>query len=109
MRCDACVLSGGNLDANLLAAVVRHGLTVNGRYMVVRTKILDRPGSLLKLLGLLAQDRINLIDVEHHREGMDVAVTDVEVELTVETRDEEHGHEVLATLGRWGYEAERVR
>jgi threonine dehydratase len=105
----ACVLSGGNLDANLLAAVVRHGLTVNGRYMVVRTKILDRPGSLLKLLGLLAQDRINLIDVEHHREGMDVAVTDVEVELTVETRDEEHGREVLATLGRWGYEAERVR
>jgi threonine dehydratase len=105
----ACILSGGNLDANLLAAVVRHGLTVNGRYMVVRTKILDRPGSLLKLLGLLAQDRINLIDVEHHREGMDVAVTDVEVELTVETRDEEHGREVLATLGRWGYEAERVR
>jgi threonine dehydratase len=104
-----CVLSGGNLDANLLAAVVRHGLTVNGRYMVVRTKILDRPGSLLKLLGLLAQDRINLLDVEHHREGMDVAVTDVEVELTVETRDEEHGREVLATLARWGYEAERVR
>jgi threonine dehydratase len=105
----ACVLSGGNLDAYLLAAVVRHGLTVNGRYMVVRTKILDRPGSLLKLLGLLAQDRINLINVEHHREGMDVAVTDVEVELTVETRDEEHGREVLATLGRWGYGAERVR
>jgi hypothetical protein len=36
-------------------------------------------------------------------------VTDVEVELTVETRDEAHGREVLETLGRWGYEAERVR
>jgi threonine dehydratase len=105
----ACVLSGGNLDANLLAAVVRHGLTVSGRYMVVRTKIADRPGSLLKLLDLLARDRINLLDVEHHREGMDVAVTDVEVELTVETRDGDHGREVLDTLGRWGYAAERVR
>jgi hypothetical protein len=40
---------------------------------------------------------------------MDIAVTDVEVELTIETRDEAHGREVLATLGRWGYEAELVR
>jgi threonine dehydratase len=104
-----CVLSGGNIDAALLQAVVRHGLTSGGRYLVCRTKILDRPGSLRTLLGHLAEDRINIVDVEHHREGIALGVTDVEVELTLETRDRDHCVEVLDTLRRRGYEVERVR
>jgi threonine dehydratase len=104
-----CVLSGGNIDAALLQAVVRHGLTSGGRYLVCRTKILDRPGSLRTLLGHLAEDRINIVDVEHHREGIALGVTDVEVELTLETRDRDHCVEVLETLRRRGYEVERVR
>jgi threonine dehydratase len=104
-----CVLSGGNIDASLLQAVVRHGLTAGGRYLVCRTKILDRPGSLGVLLGHLAEDRINIVDVEHHREGIALGVTDVEVELTLETRDRDHGVEVLDALRRRGYEVERVR
>jgi threonine dehydratase len=103
-----CVLSGGNLDAGLLQSVVRYGLTVGGRYLVLRTKISDRPGSLLRLLDLLARDRINIVDVEHHREGMEVGVRDVDVELTVETRDREHVVEVLNALEREGYQTERV-
>ncbi|HEY1478589.1 MAG TPA: threonine ammonia-lyase [Gaiellales bacterium] len=104
-----CVLSGGNIDAALLQAVVRHGLTSGGRYLVCRTKILDRPGSLGVLLGHLAEDRINIVDVEHHREGIALGVTDVEVELTLETRDPAHCVEVLDTLRRRGYEVERSR
>ena len=104
-----CVLSGGNIDASLLQAVVRHGLTSGGRYLVCRTKILDRPGSLGVLLGHLAEDRINIVDVEHHREGIALGVTDVEVELTLETRDREHRAELLETLRRRGYEVEQVR
>jgi threonine dehydratase len=104
-----CVLSGGNIDASMLQAVVRHGLTSGGRYLVCRTKILDRPGSLRVLLGHLAEDRINVVDVEHHREGIALGVTDVEVELTLETRDRDHCVEVLETLRRRGYEVDRVR
>jgi threonine dehydratase len=104
----AVVLSGGNIDLPLLQAVVRRGLTVSGRYLVMRTRILDRPGSLMKLLQLLADDRVNIVDVVHHREGLDILVTDTEVELTVETRDAEHAESVLALLGRHGYEAFRV-
>ena len=46
------VLSGGNIDASTLISVTRHGLTVAGRYLVVRTWVPDRPGELLKLLEL---------------------------------------------------------
>ena len=81
---------------------------VGGRYLVCRTKILDRPGSLRVLLGHLAEDRINIVDVEHHREGIALGVTDVEVELTLETRDRDHCVEVLETLRRRGYEVDRV-
>ncbi len=62
----------------------------------------------MKLLQLLADDRVNIVDVVHHREGLDILVTDTEVELTVETRDAEHAEGVLALLARHGYEAIRV-
>jgi threonine dehydratase len=103
------VLSGGNIDLPLIQSVIRRGLTVAGRYMVLRTRITDRPGSLLRLLGVLAADRVNIIDVTHHREGVDIYVTETEVELTVETRDAEHRRAVLDLLTANGYEAERVR
>ena len=83
---------------------MRRGLTMSGRYLVLRTRIVDRPGSLMKLLEVLAGERVNIVDVVHHREGLDILVTDTEVELTVETRDAEHAEGVLALLARQGYE-----
>ena len=53
--CVVPVLSGGNIDATLLISVMRHGLAVAGRYLVVRTRVPDRPGELAKLLALLAR------------------------------------------------------
>ena len=94
----AVVLSGGNIDLPLIQAVVRRGLTVSGRYLVLSTRIPDRPGALMQLLGVLAESRVNIVDIVHHREGLDVFVTDTEVELTVETRDAAHGREVMALL-----------
>ena len=70
------VLSGGNIDPTMLISVMRHGLTVAGRYLVVRTRLSDRPGELIKLLSLVAEERGNLISVEHHREGMAIPVTE---------------------------------
>jgi threonine dehydratase len=105
----AIVLSGGNIDATLLISVMRHGLTVAGRYLVVRTRIPDRPGELIKLLELCAEQRVNVVSVEHHREGMHISVAETEVELTVATRDVAHGNEVIAALESHGYPTERVR
>jgi threonine dehydratase len=106
----ACaVLSGGNIDASLLIEVARFGLTRAGRFLVLRTRIDDRPGALAKLLGLIAAERMNVIAVEHHREGIDLPVAGTEVELTLATRDEEHCAEVLRRMAEWGYAVERVR
>jgi threonine dehydratase len=105
----AVVLSGGNIDATLLISVMRHGLTVAGRYLVVRTRIPDRPGELIKLLQLCAEQRVNVVSVEHHREGMHISVAETEVELTVTTRNLEHCAEVLTTLEALGYAVVRLR
>jgi threonine dehydratase len=104
----AIVLSGGNIDPSMLISVMRHGLTLAGRYLVVRTRVPDRPGELVRLLELVARERGNLVSVEHHREGMAVSVAETEVELTVQTRDEEHCAALLATMDRWGYPTERL-
>ena len=106
----ACaLLSGGNIDASQLVEVARHGLTRSGRFLVLRTRLDDRPGALAKLLALLAEQHVNVHAVEHHREGMDLPVTGTEVELTVATRDEEHCEQLLQLLADRGYEAERLR
>ena len=102
------VLSGGNIDPTLLISVMRHGLTLAGRYLVVRTRLTDRPGELIKLLTLVAEERGNVISVEHHREGMDVPVTESEVELTLTMRDREHCDELIAAMTAGGYPVQRV-
>ena len=92
----------------MLISVMRHGLTVAGRYLVVRTQLADRPGELIKLLSLVAQERGNVIAVEHHREGMDIPVSATEVELTLVTRDEDHCRQLLAAMMDQGYTVERL-
>jgi threonine dehydratase len=102
------LLSGGNIDATLLIEIARHGLTQAGRFLVMRTRLDDRPGALARLLGLIADERVNVLSVDHHREGMDLPVTGTEVELTLSMRDDEHCDELLARLAEWGYSTERV-
>ncbi len=103
------LLSGGNIDPTVLISVMRHGLTTAGRYLVVRTRLQDRPGELIKLLKSIAQERANVISVEHHREGMAIPVTETEVELTVAMRDEHHCSVLLESLRSLGYQVERLR
>jgi threonine dehydratase len=103
------LLSGGNIDPTMLISVMRHGLTLSGRYLVLRTRLQDRPGELIKLLKSVAQERANVVSVEHHREGMDVPVTESEVELTVAMRDEHHCSVLLESLRSLGYTVERLR
>ena len=106
----ACaLLSGGNIDPTVLIQVARHALTRSGRFLVVRTRLVDRPGELANLLTLIARERVNVVSVEHHREGMDLPFAETEVELILATRHESHCGEVLGRLRDWGYEVERVR
>jgi threonine dehydratase len=103
------ILSGGNIDPTLLIQVMRHGLTLAGRYLVVRTRLADRPGELIKLLTLFAEEHANVVSVEHHREGMDVPVTETEVEATLLMRDQEHCAALLQAMRKRDYVVERLR
>ena len=109
-RGPACaLLSGGNIDASLLIEVARYSLTQAGRFLVLRTHVRDRPGALAKLLTRLADERVNVIAVQHQREGVRIPLAETGVELTVQTRDEEHCLDVVARLREWGYDVERLR
>ena len=102
------ILSGGNIDPTLLIQVMRHGLTLAGRYLVVRTRIPDRPGELAKLLALFADEHANVVSIEHHREGMDTPVTESEVEATLLTRDQEHCTAIIYAMRQRGYAVDRL-
>jgi threonine dehydratase len=102
------VLSGGNIDASLMVQVMRRGLALSGRYLVLRTRVLDRPGELARLLDLLAAERVNVVEVEHQREAAGVPVGETGVELTLLTRNPAHCEQLLAQMREWGYPVERL-
>jgi threonine dehydratase len=98
------VLSGGNVDAGLLAQVARRHETESGRRIVVLTRVSDRPGMLADLLGVVAEAGANLVTVEHVREGVPLHVRETAVQLVLETRGREHATAVLEAIGAAGYE-----
>ena len=97
------VLSGGNIDPLLLSKLLRHGLTAAGRYLAFRCRLSDRPGSLAKLLGDLADLGANVLEVGHERLGPRLHVDEAEVILVVETRGPEHCDDVIGALRAAGY------
>jgi threonine dehydratase len=103
------VLSGGNVDAGLLAAVARRHETESGRRLILLTRIPDRPGGLAKLLAKVAATGANIVDVSHVREGLDLHVRETAVELVLETRGHEHAQSVLGALHDEGYAAQVLR
>jgi threonine dehydratase len=101
----AVILSGGNVDAGLLASVARRHETQVGRRLVVLTRVPDRPGELARLLALVAEQGANLVELDHVREGLDLHVRESAIQLVLETRGAEHAREVLAAIGGAGYSA----
>lgn len=98
------VLSGGNVDPLLLLKLIEYGLSAAGRYLMLRVVLDDRPGALARLSALIAELRINILAVEHHRVGAGLAIDRAEVVLTLETRDADHQRAVVAALESRGYE-----
>lgn len=102
------VLSGGNIDVNILSRIIERGLVRAGRYVRLSALIPDRPGSLQRLLSTVAAQGANVLQVHHERWLDRVTVGEVEVDLALETRDHEHADEIIAALERDGYPVRRV-
>jgi threonine dehydratase len=103
------VVSGGNIDPTTLISVLRHGMTVEGRYLAMRTRLTDRPGELIRVCQLVAGERGNIVQIEHRREGVHLEVGDVGLDLTVLMRNEEHCQRLIAALEANGFPVERLR
>ncbi len=97
------ILSGGNVDTGLLAALTRLHESRAGRRLVLFTRISDRPGGLARLLSAIAAAGANLIDVAHVREGVDLHVRETGVQLVLETRGRDDAAAVVAALTAAGY------
>ncbi len=97
------VLSGGNIDPMLLQRVVAHGLSASGRYMTLRIPLPDRPGQLSRVSELIAEAGANVIEVLHTRHGQGLQISEVVLQISVETRGEDHKELTLQTLRDAGF------
>jgi threonine dehydratase len=102
------VLSGGNVDAGLLAAIAHRHETTAGRRMRLFTTISDRPGGLAALLTQIAEAGGNVVHADHVREAVPLHVRETGVEIALETRGTEHGEEIVAALESAGYAVRRL-
>lgn len=101
------VLSGGNIDGNLLTRVIEQVMVRQGRYIWLKLTVSDRPGSLAPLITKVAEARANVIEIFHRRAMRLAPLGRVGIELVLEVRDEEHGQEVMHALQAAGYPVER--
>ena len=102
------IISGGNIDPNLLGKVVQQGLASAGRYLAFRTWLDDRPGQLHELTGILGDEHINILHIGIHRVGPYTALGRVGLDVIVDTRDAAHAQDVLALVRRAGFPAEQL-
>jgi threonine dehydratase len=94
----ATILSGGNIDPLLLQRVIGHGLAASARYLKLRILLPDVPGQLVRTASIVASQNANVVEVIH-----ELPISEVELELHIETRGPEHGDAVAQALRDAGY------
>jgi threonine dehydratase len=102
------VLSGGNVDAGLLAGIAQWNETLAGRRLRLFTRISDRPGGLAQLLALVAEAGGNVVHADHVREAVPLHVRETGVEIALETRGAKHSDAIIAALESAGYGVRRL-
>lgn len=95
------IISGGNLTPNLLSRIIVKGLIKEGRLLKFKTKIPDYPGSLLKVLNIIAEQKGNIVSIIHDRERLELSYMKTEVTIEIETRNFEHINKILTKLRKY--------
>jgi threonine dehydratase len=99
------ILSGGNIDPLLMQRVISHGLAASDRYLKMSIMMPDRPGQLARIAEILAGVNANVVEVLHTRHGRGLQISQVELDVSVETRGTEHRQQVIEALRSAGYDA----
>ena len=101
------VLCGGNIDGNLLARIIEQVLVRQGRYVIMKLLVLDRPGTLAAMLNHVAETGANVVEVYHQRAIWLAPLGRVGIEMILEVRDQQHASVVYTHLTNTGYHVER--
>lgn len=102
------VLSGANIDIALLARIIDRSLVESHRLVRFRTNVTDRPGALAELLQQIAHCGGNVVRIQHDRVFKHAGFWEAQVDVTLETRNEEHIEELEQALSGAGYQVERL-
>ncbi|GAA0411846.1 threonine ammonia-lyase [Leifsonia naganoensis] len=99
------ILSGGNIDPLLMQRVIGHGLAASDRHLKLSIMMPDRPGQLARIAEILAGVNANVVEVLHTRHGRGLQISQVGLDVSVETRGTEHRQQVIEALRTAGYDA----
>jgi threonine dehydratase len=102
------VLTGGNIDLRVLASVIQRALARSGRLVRLNIEVTDRPGVLARVAQTIASLGANIVDVTHRRDLPGVALKSTMLEVSVETRDDAHSHQLVRALHEHGFQVERA-
>ena len=103
-----CVLSGGNIDMNMVSRIIDRGLWADGRLASLSVVVRDRPGYLNEVTGVVAIEGANVLHIEHTRAFGDISVGKVGIEMKIESRGREHMVAIVAKLRELGHHVEEV-
>ena len=103
-----CILSGGNIDMNMVSRIIDRGLWADGRLAGLSVVVRDRPGYLNEVTGVVAIAGANVLHIEHTRAFGDITVGKVAIEMKIETRGREHVAGIVAQLRELGHRVEEV-
>ena len=101
------LVTGGNIDVNVVARVIERGLVRDGRLVRIVVALQDKPGQLAKVSAVVATHRANVLEVHHSRAFSD-RFGDTSLQLTLETRGPDHVDEILRALRERGYHVQRA-
>jgi threonine dehydratase len=99
----ALVLSGGNIDMNMISRIIERGLVKDGRLVRLVVNLPDRPGMLARFVTAIGEQGANVVEIYHNRAFSKVALGDVQVEVTLETRGRSHIDELVKALDQKGW------
>ena len=98
-----CILSGGNIDVNIISRVINRGLLNSGRLSHLTIELLDKPGQLRDVSSIIAQYGANVIRVRHNQGGSNTDINDCFLKISLETRNHAHFEQIQKALIEKGY------
>lgn len=104
----AAIISGGNIDISTISALIEKALIARGRVFCFAVPLPDKPGQLLNISRILAEQNANVIELNHNQAQVTDSFKKVILEVTCETHNEEHIKKIVNSLHKNGYEVNRI-